>query len=269
MDKESFIISNFNNKFIGDDGAVINEWVYSKDIFIENTHFKKHWLSSYEIGRKAVMINISDAIVMNAEPKFILLGLMIPRNMSHSSLKELTSGIKDACEKYHIKVIGGDTISSDLLGVSVSVISYAKKPIYRDVKCGELLAYSGSLGGSLKSLKALQRGAKVGRNSRFRDVQLRDKFFYKNAKFINSAMDISDSLKSDIPKFIGKNSVKFSRKFKIFEFNSGEEYELLISFDKKNKKRLLNEAKKSRISLTIFGEVIKGRYKRHGKFEHF
>ena len=40
MDKESFVISKFSNKFIGDDGAVLGKWVLSKDLFLENSHCK-------------------------------------------------------------------------------------------------------------------------------------------------------------------------------------------------------------------------------------
>lgn len=269
MDKENYIISQFKSKFIGDDGAVVGNLVYSKDIFIENSHFKKGWLSPFEIGRKAMMINISDTIVMNSVPKYALLGLLIPKDMSLDDIKELKKGIKFACEKYALEIIGGDTVSSKLLGISVTIISHAKKPIFRAVKNGELLAFSGNLGGSLKGLRALQRGANISKNSRFRDIKLRDKFFYKSAKFINSAMDISDGLKSDLPKFIAKKGVKFSYKFKPFEFESGEEYEVLFSFDKRHKKRLLNEAKKARVGLTVFGKVIRGSYKRYGKYEHF
>lgn len=46
MDKENYIISQFKSKFIGDDGAVVGDLVYSKHIFIENSHFKKGWLGS-------------------------------------------------------------------------------------------------------------------------------------------------------------------------------------------------------------------------------
>ena len=35
MDKESFLISLFKNDFIGDDGAVVGERVYSKDLFVK------------------------------------------------------------------------------------------------------------------------------------------------------------------------------------------------------------------------------------------
>ena len=36
MDKESFVISKFENSFNGDDGAVVGKWVFSKDLFCED-----------------------------------------------------------------------------------------------------------------------------------------------------------------------------------------------------------------------------------------
>ncbi len=44
MNKEDFFIKQFSNsKFIGDDGAVVNNYVYSQDAFFENVHFKTSW----------------------------------------------------------------------------------------------------------------------------------------------------------------------------------------------------------------------------------
>ena len=270
MDKEKYIISKFANKFIGDDAAFIDGYVYSKDLFLENTHFKKGWLNPYEIGKKAMLINISDTVVMNAVPKYALIGLMIPKNMSLKDIKSLKKGIDEVARQYSLEIIGGDTVSSNLLGVSVSVVGVTKKPIFRNLmKRGELLAFTGNLGGSLKGLKTLQNGGKLGKNSRFKNVILRDKFFYKTAKFISSAMDISDGLANDLPKFVRNKDIKFRKKLDKFQFLSGEEYEVLFSFDKKNKKRVMNEAKKARINLTIFGEIIDGRYTKRAKNWHF
>ena len=42
MDKEAFIISAFNNNFNGDDGAIINDWCFSKDLFFEDVHLKEN-----------------------------------------------------------------------------------------------------------------------------------------------------------------------------------------------------------------------------------
>ncbi|NLK66496.1 MAG: thiamine-phosphate kinase [Campylobacteraceae bacterium] len=270
MDKEKYIISKFDNKFIGDDAAYIGNYVYSKDIFLENTHFKKSWLTPYEVGKKAMLVNISDTIVMNAVPKYALIGLLVPKKMSLDEIKSLKKGIDEVSKKYNLEIIGGDTVGSQLLGVSVTIIGYTKKPIFRNLmKKGELLAFTGNLGGSLKGLKTLQNGGKLGKSSRFKNVVLREKFFYKTAKFINSAMDISDGLASDLPKFVRNKNIKFTKKLSKSQLTSGEEYEILFSFDKKHRTRVINEAKKARINLTIFGEIIDGKYNKQARSWHF
>lgn len=270
MDKENGIISKFANKYIGDDGVVLDGIVYSKDIFAQNSHFKLGWLTPFEIGRKAMMVNVSDAVVMNAKAKFALLGLSVPKSFSLKMVSEIRDGIMDVCKQYDIEIIGGDTICSEILSISVTLISYTKDPIYRGkLKNGDLLAFTGNLGGSLKALRMLKNGGKVGVNSRFKKVILRDKFFYKSAKFMRSAMDISDGLRSDLPKFTKKKDIKFSKRLSIFEFCSGEEYEVLFACDPKHKTRLINEAKKARIKLTFFAKTIRGKQKKYGKNEHF
>ncbi|MBC2830865.1 thiamine-phosphate kinase, partial [Campylobacter jejuni] len=50
MNKEDFIIKAFLNEKNGDDGAVIDDWCFSNDLFFENVHFKRAWLSLEQIA---------------------------------------------------------------------------------------------------------------------------------------------------------------------------------------------------------------------------
>ena len=93
MNKEDYFIKQFSsNKKIGDDGAVIRNTVYSMDAFFENVHFKKEWMTLKQIAYKSMLVNISDAIAMNAKPKYALLSVAIPSSYSKKDLKELSSG---------------------------------------------------------------------------------------------------------------------------------------------------------------------------------
>ena len=56
MDKESFVISKFENSFNGDDGAVVGKWVFSKDLFCENVHFRRDYMSLREIAAKSMLV---------------------------------------------------------------------------------------------------------------------------------------------------------------------------------------------------------------------
>ena len=272
MDKEQNIIDIFTNKFIGDDGAVIGKMVLSKDMFVENTHFKRGWLSAFEIGQKAMLVNLSDAVAMNAVPCFALLGLGVPSNLKNSYILELCKGIKHTAEKYGVKIIGGDTVKSSEITISLSIISYLQntKEVSRNgAALGDLVCYTGSLGGSLKGLKTLLNGGHISSKSKFKTPILRDKFMKHSAKFMKCAMDISDGLASDLPKICSKFRVKFYKNISKLQWLSGEEYELLFCISPRNLKRVQNEAKRCRVKLNILGKIIKGKQKTHGKFTHF
>ncbi len=128
MNKEEYFIKQFSaNKIIGDDGAFIDGYVYSMDAFFENVHFKKEWMSLKQIAYKSMIVNISDAIVMNAKPLYALLSVAIPKDYTNEDLKKLASGFKKAAKQFDIKIIGGDTIANEKLDISVTIISMAFK----------------------------------------------------------------------------------------------------------------------------------------------
>lgn len=273
MDKESFIIDAFMNDINGDDAAIIGKWCYSKDLFFEDVHFKRSWLSLEQIARKAMIVNISDAIVMNAIPKYALLGLALPKDISKDEIKKLQNGFLKTAKEYNIKIIGGDTISCEKINISITIISkLRKKPIYRTgLKEGDLLAFTGDLGSSLNTLNILQNGGKISKNNKFTNPILRQKFFYKIASKINCAMDISDGLNKDLSRMLNINnlSIKWLLDLSQKELDSGEEYEILFAFDPQNLSYIEKEAKKQNIKLNIFAKATKGKYVFTGTEHHF
>ncbi len=272
MDKESFVINCLQNNFIGDDGAVVEKWVYSKDIFLQNTHFKLDFMSLEQIARKAMLVNISDAIAMNAKPKYALIGISIPKNFTHTKLKILTKAFLKICQEHSITLIGGDTTSGDKLFISVTIISHATKPVFRKgLKPNDFLAYTGEIGQSLKGLKALLRGGKIGKNHKFISPNLKGDFFYSIAPFVNCALDLSDGLGKDLSRLskINRLGFKFFKPIRKDILSSGEEYEMLFSFSQKYKAKILHKAKKHRVRLNVFAKAIRGAYKNSCKEHHF
>lgn len=273
MDKESRIISHFSHALNGDDGALFGDFVYSKDLFIEGVHFKREWLSMRQIGAKAVLVNISDAIAMNATPLYALLGLALPKSLGNDEINALCAGIKTECDRWGVGVIGGDTTSGEKITISLTIISRPEgKVLFRKrAKKGDFIAFTGTLGQSLKGLKILQNGGKIAGNSRFARPELRAEFMKKSAKILKSAMDISDGLANDLPKLLGKKGAKISAKISKNQWLSGEEYELLIAFAPKNKNRVFSLAKQTRTKLTIIGQVKNEHLKipKYRAFKHF
>ncbi|MFA9372831.1 MAG: thiamine-phosphate kinase [Poseidonibacter sp.] len=273
MNKEDYFIKQFSsNKVIGDDGAVIGKWVYSMDAFFENVHFKKEWLSLEQIAYKSMIINISDAIVMNAYPKYALLSVAIPKSYTNKELKQLSKGFKKAACEFDIEIIGGDTIANEKLDISVTIVSKTKKPIFRSgVKKDDLICFTGTLGSSKKDLNKLFKNKKIDKKSKFIKPILNPKFFYEASKYISASMDISDGLFFELQRLSKASKVGFDFFEKIDDDigTSGEEYEILFSFEEKNRKKIEKIAKKHNVELNIFAKAIEGKYTTTSKNHHF
>ena len=158
MDKERYIFEKFRSKLNGDDCAVIGERAYCKDLFVEGVHFRRGWLSLREIGAKAMLVNISDMIATNARAKYALLGLALPREIGTREIDELCAGVSETAREWGIRIIGGDTIGSDRIALSVSLIGKCKRPVFRSgARVGDLIAHTGELGSVGRDLAVLLR----------------------------------------------------------------------------------------------------------------
>lgn len=273
MNKEEYFISCFNSKKIGDDGAVIGNYIYSKDLFCEDIHFKLSWMSLKQIAIKSMLVNISDAIAMNAKPKSALLGLVIPSYFDLSQLAELASGFEEISKKYGIEIIGGDTTSADKLMISVTIISHTTNPLYRNtMKKDNYIAYTGTLGQSKKGLTKLLRGGKLNGKSRFITPDLKGNFIYEASKYLTAGLDISDGLSKDLSRLCkssGFFDINFFHQPSKDILCSGEEYEMLFSFDKKHLAKIKSIAQKNKTKITILGKVKIGKYRFTCKENHF
>lgn len=273
LNKEDYFIKQFSSsKFIGDDGAVVGKYVYSMDAFFQNVHFKTTWMSLKQIAIKSMLVNISDAIVMNAIPKYALLSVAIPPDFNKDDLKQLSSGFKKVAKQFNIEIIGGDTISNNKLDISITIISKTSNPTLRTgTSIGDLVCYTGELGTVKKDLDKLLRGEKVSSKSKFITPKLNPKFFYKIAPYINSALDISDGLFFELERLSKSNNIGFEFIKKISKEIgcSGEEYEVLFTFNEKNRKKIEKIAKKYDVKLNIFARTKEGKYTKKCKNHHF
>lgn len=152
-------------KGVGDDAAVINHEGYrtlvSVDMLVEGVHFDMTYTPLKHLGYKAAASNFSDIYAMNGTPTQIVVGLGVSNRFSVEALDELYAGIRLACERYQVDLVGGDTTSSKTgLVISVTVIGKAKEEdiVYRNgAKKNDLLCVSGDLGGAYMGLLVLER----------------------------------------------------------------------------------------------------------------
>lgn len=210
-------------KGIGDDAAVLSfpdsEIVVTTDLLAEGVHFNLVYTPLKHLGYKAVIVNLSDVYSMNAKPRQITVSLAISSKFSVEHLEELYSGIKLACEKYDIDLIGGDTTSS-LTGLVISVtaigqVDAAKKTLRSGAKENDLICVSGFLGAAYMGLQLLERERKLfekgsakpdfGMYSYILERQLKPEarrdiveLLDTNGILPTSMIDVSDGLSSEI-----------------------------------------------------------------------
>ena len=272
MDKEAFFIAQMHSQKIGDDGAVIGKKVYSADAFCEGTHFRREWMSPYRIGRKAMLVNLSDAVAMNADPEYALVMVSIPRVMDGEEIRELSRGLEETAVEYGCEIVGGDTVGGERLHLGITLISHAEEPLLRrGVQEGDLLAYTGRLGESLRDLKRLEAGEKIAEDSRFFEPVLRREFIRKARPFLRAGMDISDGLYCDTNKLLDANDTGVQLLTKIPEEigRSGEEYEMLVAFAPERRSAVEEIAASLSLPLTVFAEVASNSFRFPCVSHHF
>ena len=156
-------------KGVGDDAAVIDNGEYatlvSKDLLIEGVHFDLSYTPLKHLGYKAAVVNISDIVAMNGKAEQLLVGISVSNRFPVEALDELYSGLRLACEKYKVDLVGGDTTSSvSGLFISVTVIGRAKKEevVYRNTaREHDLICTTGDLGGAYMGLLLREREQQV------------------------------------------------------------------------------------------------------------
>lgn len=156
-------------KSIGDDAAVMNfkgfQTLVSTDLLIEGVHFDLSFMPLKHLGYKAVMVNLSDIIAMNAEPTHITVSIAVSNRFPLEALEELYAGILQATKSYKVDLVGGDTTSSTKgLLISITAIGRAKEDqiVYRTgAMPNDLLVVTGDLGAAYMGLQILEREKEV------------------------------------------------------------------------------------------------------------
>jgi len=272
MDKEHYLIDKLSSKYIGDDAAVVGNTLYSMDAFFEDVHYRREWMTLAQIGRKAMLVNISDAVAMNAKAKFALVTVSLPNNFTLEDIDELTSSMENTAKEYGCEIIGGDTVGADKLHISITIISQSSNPLLRNgLDNGDLLAFTGILGESKRDLEALMRGENILNSSRFYEPELRGDFIYNVRDLLKVGMDISDGLYCDTNKLLDINKCGFEVLKTIDESQgfSGEEYEMLIGFSKENLEKIQRVAETLDIPLTVFAKITNNNRRFLCKSHHF
>ena len=154
---------------VGDDCAVLHypdsEVLVTTDMLMEGVHFDLTYIDLQHLGWKSAMVNISDIFAMNGTPRQMTVSVALSKRFTVEDMEQFFSGLRMACDKWGVDVVGGDTTSSYTgLAISITCIGEARKEdiVYRNgAKETDLICVSGDLGAAYMGLQLLEREKSV------------------------------------------------------------------------------------------------------------
>jgi len=180
---------------IGDDAAALRwpspaDLLVTTDMILEGVHFDRTTASAYQIGRKAMAVNLSDIAAMAGVPTAAVASVGLPSDFPRVNAEQLFRGLYETAMNFEVALVGGDTNRS-LSGVviSVTLIGAAtdRGPVPRSgARPGDWILVTGSLGGSIL-------GKHLDFTPRVREA------LALHAKYdLHAMIDVSDGLASDL-----------------------------------------------------------------------
>ena len=250
----NYILSK-SKDIIPDDTAITKFFdtnlISTCDMLIESKHFP-NGMSYFQMGFKAVTVNVSDLAAMGASPLGFLLSIALPKDLEVNHFKEIIDGVIDACDYYKIPLIGGDTNEASEIIISGTALGLCDRPLMKDTaKMGDLVCLTGDIG--LAALGFNLKGDNIYSKRSLRPLaRLKEGIIIKNAG-ATSATDITDGLASELyemkPDSLGfmiyEDKLDISDEFKELSseldlnyldllLHVGEDFELLFTIDRDN-----------------------------------
>ncbi len=150
---------------VGDDCAVLyyngKQILVTTDMLMEGIHFDLTYTDMKTLGYKTAMVNMSDVFAMNGQPRQITVSIALGKRFKVEDLEEFYAGLREACNKWGVDIVGGDTTSSVTgLAISITCIGEAlpEEVVYRNgAKENDLICVSGDLGAAYMGLQILER----------------------------------------------------------------------------------------------------------------
>lgn len=263
---------------IGDDCTVLDlggeALVMTTDMLIEDVHFLRHASSPEDVGRKSLMVNISDVAAMGAKPVATLLSIALPEGAQGEWSERFMRGYYEASKERGVALVGGDTTASRDK-IAINVVAIGRAPIEnikrrKDAKIGDVIAVTGKLGASSKGLVDIMFGdlntaaAKIHRRAQARTAE---GAWLGARSEVHAMMDVSDGIASDIKHIMELSHVgaeieldKIPTDYDIrFATTGGEDYELLLTLDGASFGAVAEELLKATgTTLTKIGTITEG-----------
>ena len=264
-----------------------NKIVVSIDTYIEGKHFV-NFKNPGLVIKKIIRSSISDLICKGSTPKYYFISASgNKKTFTKSNLLKISKSFKEEQKKYNINLGGGDTVYSNKLSFTITLIGFAKKIVYRNKsKLNDDIYVTGNLGDSYLGLLVLKNKIRLKKklsnyfiNQHYKPEVKYSLIGYLN-KFATSSIDLSDGLISDLEKLtnVQKNSyhlffdeipisknlaavIKLKNLSKKNLISKGDDYQILFTANVKHRTFIKNISFLKKLKITRIGKILNSRHK--------
>lgn len=213
-------------KGIGDDAAVISPsqgkvLLLSSDMLVDGVHFIRGKISPFQLGRKAIAVNLSDIAAMGGVPRHALVSIALPPMATVEEIEQIFSGMKSMFSRWSVNLVGGDTVKSSTLTIDVTVLGEADGGCVMTrsgARPGDIIMVTGYLGDSAAGLELIMNEelfAKVPGEEREKLImahldpspRLEQSALLAKTGWVTAMMDLSDGLGGDIKHICDSSGV--------------------------------------------------------------
>ena len=211
-------------KAIGDDAAAFippphEVILVTTDLLVEGVHFLRNTTSGFNLGYKALSVNLSDIAAMGGIARDAFVSIGVPDSCSLDFLEDLYNGMKRLAAEFGLNLLGGDTTLSKtdlIINISVLGSAFEKEILYRNTaQPGDIICSTGFLGDSRAGWHLITHDIKSDSNEfkALRDAHIIPKPYLREGRFlarqggVHAMIDVSDGLSSDIAHIAEESSV--------------------------------------------------------------
>jgi thiamine-monophosphate kinase len=280
---------------IGDDAAVVEPErgaleVLTTDSLVEGVHFDRRFSTAFDVGWKALAVNLSDIAAMGGRPRVALLSLGLPPALAAGDLDALVDGFLALAREHRVVLAGGNITRSPgplIVDVTVSGTVRPRRVLTRaGARPGDEVYVTGSIGAGLAGLRFLEQSS--GREpadaeiaacvAQYRRPQPRSRIgaLLGGNRAASACMDLSDGIADALRQIADASGVGIAvdaealpiapgarRWFESAGMDpvqealaGGDDYELLLTVPRRRRGRLTTVSRQGRgIPLTRVGQA--------------